>query len=85
MDIESGKRKHILPSIEMNAARLCNRMERLMRGSVQKELNPTLPLTPSIYSTKCWKVGQNDPDSLYNCYKRFLKVRKEFPALTLDR
>ena len=49
-------------------------------GFCPEGIKPWLPLTPS-YTQRNVEVEQNDPDSLYNCYKRFLKVRKEFPAL----
>jgi oligo-1,6-glucosidase/alpha-glucosidase len=38
---------------------------------------PVDPLCPTINVT----VEDADPDSLYHCYRRFLKVRKEYPAL----
>ncbi|MHA1341435.1 MAG: alpha-glucosidase [Promethearchaeota archaeon] len=39
-----------------------------------------LPITKS-YKERNVKVQSSDPNSLLNCYKRFLKARKETPAL----
>jgi len=50
-------------------------------GFTSKEVIRTwLPITKS-YKERNVKKELADPDSLLNCYKRFLKVRKETPAL----
>jgi len=41
---------------------------------------PWLPVTPS-YKERNVDIELKNPDSLYHCYKRFLRVRKETPAL----
>ena len=49
-------------------------------GFCLPNVSPWLPVTPS-YKERNVDIEQNDPDSLLNCYKRFLKARKETPAL----
>ena len=41
---------------------------------------PWVPITPS-YRYRNVRVQTENNDSLLNCYKRFLKIRKETPAL----
>ncbi len=41
---------------------------------------PWLPVDPNFQNRNV-ETQQQNPDSLLNCYKRFLKVRKETPAL----
>lgn len=49
-------------------------------GFCPENIDPWLPVTKS-YDKRNVAIETKDPDSILNCYKRFLKVRKEFPAL----
>lgn len=49
-------------------------------GFCSKDVKPWLPIPPS-YRGRNVKCEQKNPDSLFNCYKRFLKVRQKTPAL----
>jgi oligo-1,6-glucosidase/alpha-glucosidase len=42
--------------------------------------HPWLPITPS-YQSRNVRIQSENVDSLLNCYKRFLKLRKDTPAL----
>ncbi len=49
-------------------------------GFCTEAADPWLPVHPN-YLSKNVNAGKLGPDSLYNCYRRFLKARKENPAL----
>ncbi|MFX0106813.1 MAG: alpha-glucosidase [Candidatus Hodarchaeota archaeon] len=49
-------------------------------GFCPEEVDPWLPVEPS-YEIINVEVEESDPDSLLNCYKDLLRLRKEFPAL----
>jgi oligo-1,6-glucosidase/alpha-glucosidase len=49
-------------------------------GFCPDDVTPWLPL-PGNKQGRTVEEQENDPDSLLSCYKRFLKVRKETPAL----
>ncbi|TFG18565.1 MAG: hypothetical protein EU530_08955, partial [Promethearchaeota archaeon] len=52
----------------------------LYSGFSAKNAVPWLPITPS-YKERNVRIQSENTDSLLNCYKRFLKLRKETPAL----
>jgi len=58
--------------------------ESVNAGFCPSDVKPWLPVTAS-YKERNVKTEEKDPDSLYNCYKRFLKIRKEVPALNAGR
>jgi glycosidase len=49
-------------------------------GFCSKYVRPWLTIPPS-YKKRNVEYQRKNPDSLYNCYKRFLKARNETPAL----
>jgi oligo-1,6-glucosidase/alpha-glucosidase len=49
-------------------------------GFCPPNATPWLPITPS-FKERNVDVEQKNPDSLLHCYKRFLKARREIPAL----
>jgi glycosidase len=49
-------------------------------GFCLANVKPWLPVTDN-YKEKNVETQQQEPDSLYNCYKRFLEVRKKYDAL----
>ncbi len=49
-------------------------------GFSAKNVLPWLPITPS-YMERNVRIQSENADSLLNCYKRFLKLRNETPAL----
>ena len=49
-------------------------------GFSRAGVKPWLPVTPS-YKERNVDVQEKDPDSLLRCYKRFLSIRRETPAL----
>lgn len=52
----------------------------LNAGFCSPNVKPWLPVPPS-YKERNVETESKNPDSLLNCYKRFLKARKENPAL----
>jgi len=49
-------------------------------GFCPKNVKPWLPVHPE-YEDINVKVEKEEKNSIYHCYKRFLKARKEYPAL----
>ncbi len=49
-------------------------------GFCIKDVKPWLPVSP-LFKERNVTIQKDDPDSLLNCYKRFLSARKENPAL----
>jgi glycosidase len=49
-------------------------------GFCPEETRPWLPVHPSYRSINA-EAENDDPDSLYNCYRRFLSARRDIPAL----